>query len=333
MQNPPASSASAQQPLISFIVTYYNLPPQLLGACIDSILALSLTPEEREIIVIDDGSEESPLETLREKWNDILYIRQQNQGLSAARNLGIEACRGTFIQFVDGDDLLNTSIYEQCLDIVRQKDPDIVAFHLSDKEERNMTVEYEGPMEGSEYMRHNNLRASACGYIFRKKTLVNLRFTSGILHEDEEFTPELFLRAEKVYSTNAKAYYYRNRGHSITRKNDKEWVKKRLEDTKGVLYRLVERTDTLPLAEREAMQRRIDQLTMDYLYNVITLTHNGRYLEQCVAELTQKGLFPLPDRDYTQKYKWFRRISSSKAGRRLLCLLITSPTPLHRRGN
>jgi glycosyltransferase involved in cell wall biosynthesis len=185
MQNPPASSASAQQPLISFIVTYYNLPPQLLGACIDSILALSLTPEEREIIVIDDGSEESPLETLREKWNDILYIRQQNQGLSAARNLGIEACRGTFIQFVDGDDLLNTSIYEQCLDILRQKDPDIVAFHLSDKEERNMTVEYEGPMEGSEYMRHNNLRASACGYIFRKKTLVNLRFTSGILHEDE----------------------------------------------------------------------------------------------------------------------------------------------------
>ena len=109
MQNPPASSASAQQPLISFIVTYYNLPPQLLGASIDSILALSLAPEEREIIVIDDGSEESPLETLREKWNDILYIRQQNQGLSAARNLGIEACRGTFIQFVDGDDLLNTS--------------------------------------------------------------------------------------------------------------------------------------------------------------------------------------------------------------------------------
>ena len=312
MQNPPISSA--KQPLISFIVTYYNLPPQMLDLCLRSILALSLTPEEREIIVIDDGS--SPLEALREKWNDILYIRQQNQGLSAARNLGIEACRGTFIQFVDGDDTLNTNIYEQCLDIVRQKDPDIVAFHLSDKEEQDMKVEYEGPMEGAEYMRHNNLRASACGYIFRKKTLVNLRFTSGILHEDEEFTPELFLRAEKVYSTNARAYYYRDRGHSITRKNDKEWVKKRLEDTKGVLYRLAERADTLPLAEREALQRRIDQLTMDYLYNVITLTHTGHFLEQCVAELTQKGLFPLPDRDYTQKYKWFRRISSNKMGRR-----------------
>lgn len=322
MQNPPTPPATAKQPLISFIVTYYNLPTQMLDQCISSILALSLTPEEREIFVIDDGSDESPIEALRQKWGDIIYIRQQNKGLSAARNLGIEACRGTFIQFVDGDDLLNTGIYEQCLDIVREKDPDIVAFHLSDKEERHMRVDYEGPMEGAEYMRHNNLRASACGYIFRKKTLVNLRFTSGILHEDEEFTPELFLRAEKVYSTNAKAYYYRDRGHSITHENDKEWVKKRLEDTKGVLYRLAERSDTLPPAEREALQRRIDQLTMDYLYNIITLTHNGRFLEQCVAELTLKGLFPLPDRDYTQKYKWFRRISSSKVGRRLLCMTL-----------
>jgi hypothetical protein len=61
---------------------------------------------------------------------------------------------------------------------------------------------------------------------------------------------------------------------------------------------------------------------MDYLYNVITLTHNGRFLEQCVEELTQKGLFPLSDKDYTQKYKWFRRISSTRSGRRLLCMVL-----------
>lgn len=322
MQTAPTDLSTPKPPLVSFIITYYNLPPQWLDECIDSIMNLSLNPHEREIIVIDDGSEESPLEVLKPKLGQILYIRQANQGLSAARNLGIEACRGTFIQFVDGDDRLITHVYEHCLDIVRYKDPDIVAFHLTDKMEQTVPMEYEGPMEGSEYMRHHNLRASACGYIFRKKTLVNLRFTSGILHEDEEFTPQLFLRAEKVYSTNARAYYYRDRGHSITHEDNKKWVLKRLSDTKGVLYRLTEMTDTLPPADREAMQRRIDQLTMDYLYNVITLTHNGRYLERCVAELTQKGLFPLPDRDYTQKYKWFRRISNSRQGRRLLCMVL-----------
>ena len=308
--------------MISFIVTYYNFSPQLLDECLDSILSLSLSKEEREIIVIDDGSDVSPLDGIASRIDDITYIRQSHQGLSNARNLGIEACRGTYIQFVDGDDMLNTPVYEHCLDILRQKSPDIVTFLLTDTRESDIPKEDEGPMEGAHYMRHHNLRASACGYVFRKQTLVNLRFTSGILHEDEEFTPQLFLRAEKVYSTKAKAYYYRNRGHSITHEGNKEWVLQRLADTRGVLYRLNEMTDTLPPAEREAMQRRIDQLTMDYLYNIIRLTHNGRFLERCVEELTEKGLFPLPDKDYTQKYKWFRRISSTRQGRRMLCLLL-----------
>ena len=52
------------QPLVSFIIAYYDLPVQMLGACIDSILALSLPSEEREIIVIDDGSKVSPMNVL-----------------------------------------------------------------------------------------------------------------------------------------------------------------------------------------------------------------------------------------------------------------------------
>lgn len=322
MPTQPSPSTIMKRPLVSFIVTYYNLPPRLLHECLESILALSLNKEEREIIVIDDGSRETPTEELKDLMDNIIYIRQPNRGLSESRNLGIEACRGEYIQFVDGDDKLNTIVYEHCLDLVRFNHPDIVSFHLSEKEEQEVPSEYEGPMEGSEYMRKNNLRASACGYIFKKNTLVNLRFKSGILHEDEEFTPQLFLRAEKVYSTQAKAYFYRNRKGSITHEDNKKWVLQRLSDTRGVLYRLAEMSDTLPLPEREALQRRIDQLTMDYIYNIITLTHNGKYLERCIDELTQKGLFPMSDKDYTQKYKWFRRLSSTRQGRRMLCLIL-----------
>ena len=311
-----------KQPLISFIVTCYNLPSQWLCDCLESLFALSLTREEREILLIDDGSTESPLPAISDMLDDLTYIRQSNSGLSVARNLGIEACRGEYIQFVDGDDKLLPSVYEHCLGIVKDKHPDVLVFRLTDKEEQVPPSEYEGPMEGSEYMRRYNLRASACGYIFRKQTLVNLRFTSGILHEDEEFTPQLFLRAENLYSTQAKAYFYRNRNDSITHENNKEWVRRRLADTQGVLFRLSEKADTLPVADREALQRRIDQLTMDYLYNVIRLTHNGRYLEKCVEELRQKGLYPLPEKDYTQKYKWFRRLISTRQGRRLLCMVL-----------
>ena len=52
-----------QRPLVSFILTYYNQPVQMLCECINSILALSLNEDEREIIVVDDGSEVSPVKT------------------------------------------------------------------------------------------------------------------------------------------------------------------------------------------------------------------------------------------------------------------------------
>ena len=90
-----------EKPLISFILTYYNLPVNMLCQCIDSVMALSLTPEEREIIVVDDGSKDSPVNSLMKYGDDITYIRQRNQGLSEARNTGIQMAAGQYLQFVD----------------------------------------------------------------------------------------------------------------------------------------------------------------------------------------------------------------------------------------
>jgi glycosyltransferase involved in cell wall biosynthesis len=64
----PTSQPLSSQPLISFIVCAYNLPLEMLQQCLQSILSLSLSQDEREIIVVDDGSEVSPL-------NDMLEMR------------------------------------------------------------------------------------------------------------------------------------------------------------------------------------------------------------------------------------------------------------------
>ena len=100
------------RPLVSFIVTTYNLPTTLLCECLQSILSLSLSKEEREIIVVDDGSEVSPLNDLVELRDKIVYVRQRNKGLSEARNMGLVCAQGKFIQFVDGDDYLIQAPYE-----------------------------------------------------------------------------------------------------------------------------------------------------------------------------------------------------------------------------
>ena len=101
-----------ETPFISFIIPVYNVPTEMLCECLDSIIRLSLRKSEREIIVVDDGSQVSPLGALNNYLDDIIHIRQKNGGLGCARNRGLQNATGQYIQFVDADDALITNQYE-----------------------------------------------------------------------------------------------------------------------------------------------------------------------------------------------------------------------------
>lgn len=314
----------AAQPLVTFIVTYYNLPMQMLCECIDSILALSLAKDKREIIIIDDGSKVSPIDGLMQYGNDIIYIRQKNMGLSEARNRGIQVATGKYMQFVDADDTLISSAYEHCIGLVMRKEPEMVVFDFSSSPIGVPDFHFQDqPVQsGSHYMRHNNIHGMACGYLFKRSVLGDMRFTPGIYHEDEEFTPMLLLRAENVIVTSAQAYYYEKRPDSITNTKAPNSIQKRLSDFKGILRRLQIAADRMPIDDKTALQRRVAQLTMDYIYQVVRMTQSRKLLESEIQELTQLSLFPLPNQAYTAKYTWFRRLSATSVGRALLMGII-----------
>ncbi len=312
-----------QKPLISFIITSYNIPIEMIKKCIHNLLLLSLSKEEREIILVDDGSDISLINEITEIRDDLIYIRQKNNGLSAARNLGIKMASGKYIHFIDGDDFVIPVPYEHCLDIVRYKSPDIVIFKITDKPQNNTPFSYSQPVSGCIYMKNNNLVASACGYIFRKDILGNLKFEYGIMHEDEYFTPQLFLRAETVICAETEAYYYRKRNNSITNNKDKSHIYKRLSDFESVIFHLQSLIDTIPDTDKPALARRISQLTMDYIYNIISLTHNHEYLNKAITRLEEHRLFPLSSKNYTKKYTLFRKIINNKILRNILFTITT----------
>ena len=310
-----------QQPLVSFILTDYNLPTELLCEAIDSILRLNLQPSEREIIVVDDGSDDSPMNNLLHYGDEIIYVRQKNGGVSAARNTGMEMAKGIYLQLVDGDDTLLQAPYNHCLDIIRNhQDADIVMFDFTHNAQASQTAFGPTTMKsGAELMRSENLRGSACCYLFRQAVRGQLSFTPGIEYgEDEEFTPQLLIRAEAVYTTDAKAYYYRERPTSAVHQQSPERTDKRLADHLDVILHLNQLADRRPHEERLALQRRIAQLTMDHLYNTIMDTRSEERLDDTIATLRQKNLFPLPDHDYSTKYVWFRRLTNSRLGRKFL---------------
>ncbi len=89
-------------PEISIIIPTYNRC-WILRDAIDS--ALSQTFSSREVIVVDDGSTDATAALLSEYSDNITVIRQENRGVSAARNAGIAAARGKYIAFLDSDDM------------------------------------------------------------------------------------------------------------------------------------------------------------------------------------------------------------------------------------
>lgn len=79
-------------------------------------------------------------------------------------------------------------------------------------------------------MSNHNLHGSACSYIFRSSIRGTLQFTPGIVYgEDEEFTSQLFLRAERIFKMETEAYYYRENPNSVThqmimRRLPRKWI-------------------------------------------------------------------------------------------------------------
>ena len=324
MQTQQTYTQNIQTPIVSFIITTYNLSLNYLKECLDSILKLSLNAKEREIILVDDGSDISPLNDLAEYQNQIIYLRQPNQGVSVARNYGIMIAKGNYIQFVDGDDYLLQAAYEHCLDIVRYHQPDIVTFNSAKNNKKEETsYELPSPISGTEYLSNYNLHGAVWSYIFKRNIMGSLQFTPGIIYgEDEEFTPQLFLRAERIFKMDTKAYFYRENPQSILHQTDKEKVQLRMDNNLEVLLKLQKKLDVIPLAERQALIRRIAQLTMDYLYNNIRMKHSLFALNKAIAELRSHGLYPLPNKDFTKKYTIFRKMMGTWVGRMGLLLLI-----------
>lgn len=308
-------------PLISFVIPVYNVPTEMICECVESITALSLQPYEREIIIVDDGSDQSSLQAMTD-ISDVIFLRQDNTGVSTARNMGLNHARGQFIQFVDADDVL-TPAYNHVIELLRTKQTDMVMFDFT--HDRNDTQDHcdNGPHSGAALMCERNIHGAVWGFVFKADILGNLQFTPSIAYgEDEEFTPQLLLNAKKVYTTTAKAYFYRQRPSSTVHTVTTRKKLQRLNDTKQVLLYLHSVETSMSQDDRRALRRRIAQLTMDYIYNVIMLTRDGHYLDRQIQRLRKEGLFPLPDLRYTNKYRLFRWMTGLKIGRALMLVVL-----------
>lgn len=309
-------------PLISFIVTYYNLPKDMLLACVDSVLSLPLQKNEREVIVVDDGSEVAASEILQDVETEVKIIRKKNEGPGMARNAGLELAMGEYVQFVDGDDLLLTKPYTLVIQKLRELQCDVLLFSLTRKCDNEVDVACQPITDGPSYVLNNNIFGSPCYYAFRKEIAHGLGFPPAMYHEDEFFTPQLLLRARTLLATNIPAYYYRVRMGSTMTNKTFEHRSMRLGNMQFMLLMLRNLSEEYSGKPKEALQRRVAQLTMDYIYQSIMLDHNWKRFAKRIEALKFFRFLPLPKKKYTRKYYYFTRLANVRIGLMLLFVFL-----------
>ena len=118
-------------PEVSVIIPVYN-SEKYVEKCICSVMAQTLP--ELEIIIINDGSiDESGkiLRKLAQKDSRIILLEQENKGVAAARNLGVEKATGKYLTFVDGDDYLQEDYIEKMYSLAEKETLDMVICGLT----------------------------------------------------------------------------------------------------------------------------------------------------------------------------------------------------------
>jgi glycosyltransferase involved in cell wall biosynthesis len=109
---------------VSVIIPNYNRA-SLVGETIENILRQTLPPHE--VIVVDDGSTDNSIEVIKSFGKRVRLIQQANRGPGAARNAGLEAVTGEYIQFQDSDDLFSLNKLEAQTKLLEQSGADIAS--------------------------------------------------------------------------------------------------------------------------------------------------------------------------------------------------------------
>ena len=207
---------------ISVIIPVYNVE-QYLPACLDSLLPQSY--RELEILLIDDRSTDSSgaiCDTYAKKDYRIRVIHQKNGGAANAKNTGLRAATGKYLTFLDSDDYLEPDAYKYMLNRMKETGADVVqcAFRLVYVDESQDAVMAKEPaVYGTQDYLLQYTKDWTCGLLwdklYRRELFQGILFEEGHKIDDELFTYQGMMNAQKVLRDPKIIYNYRQRGSSV----------------------------------------------------------------------------------------------------------------------
>ena len=222
---------------VSVIIPVYN-GEKYISQCLENMLCQ--THKDLEIIVINDGSTDKSSE-IAEKYPVKIIHFDKNRGLSAARNAGIEVALGEYLHFMDVDDVINATFYENLAIAAEQTNADIACGGMVNerKPHRNIIFSEQQELVSIEAkLKVTNVGrwGYAVRYLFKTDFLKahNLYFEEGRLIEDLPFSLSAVYFANKLVTVPDAIYTYIFCENSIMTKKDRAHRRKRHQDLRYV---------------------------------------------------------------------------------------------------
>ena len=232
--------------LVTIVVPVYNVE-KYLRKCLNSIV--NQIYENIEIICVDDGSPDNSINILNEFAQSdkrVKIIRQENQGLSGARNTGINNAIGKYIMFIDSDDWIELNMVELMVNKIENENLDLVVcgntnYYVNKIKKQELTkLSSEIIYSGIDYFRQNykkNYRFGNCWNKIYKLDLIkqkSIKFPIKRLYEDLLFVFQYIYFCKKVGIIKQSLYnYVISRDGAITNKINRD-------DLKDTLFTLEE---------------------------------------------------------------------------------------------
>ena len=202
---------------VSVIVPVYNVE-KYLEKCLESLVTQTLS--DIEIITVDDGSTDDSKKIIKkftEKYPEKLkYYYKENGGLSSARNFGIPCAHGEYIAFLDSDDYIEPTMYEEMYNVAKKENSDMVEcdfiWEYPNKKVYDCGTIYNGEKEALE-----KARVVAWNKLIKREIIEKekIEFPYGLRYEDVEFFYKILPRLNKISFVKKYFIHYVQRDNSI----------------------------------------------------------------------------------------------------------------------
>lgn len=291
---------------LSVVIPVYNVEAYI-GMCLDSVIRIVEYDSECEIIIVNDGTLDHSMDVVRAhtaNYPRIKLINQENQGLGAARNRGLQEAKGEYVYFLDSDDYVDLAAFYSLFDKGRKIGADVIVGDLWQiidgvKKEVSYKIKTEKDllMNGSDFFSayyRNCINTVVVRSIYKRDFLVSnsLFFSEHIFFEDTNWTPKVLLAANLILYSPIAFYFYVIRNGSIIQTDFSE---KKMDDSLFVFEDLL----ILTKGQNCNVQKELGYISVIGIFVAI-----GRYLRNHKMSKAKRQkineIFSLPCNHYFQ---------------------------------